>query len=92
MLLFTYLLSGLMHYFKPVLNVLQIQGNKGYFKDAIKEGIYSLPLPICSPGTSKIHQQLLSLRANQTFATAFLIATPIIGFDAILISIPLLGE
>ncbi|MEL0658939.1 permease [Psychromonas arctica] len=92
MLLFAYLLSGLMHYFKPALNVLPAQGNKGHFKDAIKGVLYGLPLPICSPAASKMHQQLLSLGANQTFATAFLIATPIIGFDAILISIPLLGE
>lgn len=92
MLLFAYLLSGLMHYFKPTLNVLSAQGNKSYFKDAIKGVFYGLPLPVCSPVASKMHQQLLGLGANQTFATAFLIATPIIGFDAILISIPLLGE
>ncbi|TEW53997.1 permease [Psychromonas sp. RZ22] len=92
MLLLAYLLSGLMHYFKPALDVLPEQGNKGYFKDAIKGVIYGLPLPICSPVASKMHQKLLGLGANQTFATAFLIATPIIGFDAILISIPLLGE
>ncbi len=29
--------------------------------------------------------------ANQTFATAFLIAAPVIGFDALFISLPLLG-
>ena len=92
MLLFAYLLSGLMHYFKPALNVLPAQGNKSHFKDAIKGVLYGLPLPICSPAASKMHQQLLNLGVNQTFATAFLIATPIIGFDAILISIPLLGE
>lgn len=92
MLLFAYLLSGLMHYFKPTINVLPAIGNKSYFKDAVKGVLYGLPLPVCSPTASKMHQQLLGLGANQTFATAFLIATPIIGFDAILISIPLLGE
>lgn len=92
MLLIAYLLSGLMHYFKPTLNVLPEQGSPGYFKDAMKGVMYGLPLPVCSPAASKMHQQLLGLGANQTFATAFLIATPIIGFDAILISIPLLGE
>jgi uncharacterized membrane protein YraQ (UPF0718 family) len=92
MLLFAYLLSGLMHYFKPALNVLPVQENKGYFNNALKGVLYGLPLPICSPAASKMHQQLLNLGTNQTFATAFLIATPIIGFDAILISIPLLGE
>ena len=92
MLLLAYLLSGLMHYFKPTLNVLPTLHNKAYFKDAIKGVVYGLPLPVCSPAASKMHQQLLGLGANQTFATAFLIATPIIGFDAVLISIPLLGE
>ena len=92
MLLLAYLLSGLMHYFKPTVNVLPTLHNKAYFKDAIKGVVYGLPLPVCSPAASKMHQQLLGLGANQTFATAFLIATPIIGFDAILISIPLLGE
>ncbi|TEW52620.1 permease [Psychromonas algicola] len=92
MLLFAYLLSGLMHYFKPDLNVLPEEKKKGYFKDAVKGALYGLPLPICSPAASKMHQQLLGLGVNQTFATAFLIATPIIGFDALLISIPLLGE
>ena len=92
MLLLAYCLSGLMHYFKPTLDVLPDQHNKAYFKNAIKGVFYGLPLPVCSPAASKMHQQLLGLGANQTFATAFLIATPIIGFDAILISLPLLGE
>ena len=91
MLLIAYLLSGLMHYFKPTLNVQLALKKEGYFKDAVKGALYGLPLPVCSPAASKMHQQLLSLGANQTFATAFLIATPIIGFDAILISVPLLG-
>ena len=92
MLLFAYLLSGLMHYFKPALNVLPKEKKGGYFTDAVKGALYGLPLPVCSPAASKMHQQLLGLGVNQTFATAFLIATPIIGFDALLISIPLLGE
>jgi len=92
MLLLAYLLSALMHYFQSAFNVLPHQKSNGYFKDAVKGALYGLPLPICSPGASKMHQQLLNSGTNQTFATAFLIATPIIGFDALLISIPLLGE
>ncbi|WP_022942647.1 permease, partial [Psychromonas hadalis] len=92
MLLFAYLLSALMHYFKPKFSIMPMQGSQHFFKDSLKGVVYGLPLPVCSPSASKMHQQLLGLGANQTFATAFLIATPIIGFDALLISLPLLGE
>lgn len=92
MLLIAYFLSALMHYFKPALSLtIPLQGSQCFFKDAVKGLIYGLPLPICSPSATKMHQQLLGLGANQTFATAFLIAAPIIGFDALLISLPLLG-
>ncbi|ABM05317.1 permease [Psychromonas ingrahamii 37] len=92
MLLIAYFLSALMHYFKPALSLtIPEQESSSFFKDALKGLIYGLPLPICSPSASKMHQQLLGLGANQTFATAFLIAAPIIGFDALLISLPLLG-
>jgi uncharacterized membrane protein YraQ (UPF0718 family) len=92
MLLLAYFLSALMHYFKPKLSIMPMQGSQYFFKDSLKGVVYGLPLPVCSPSASKMHQQLLGLGANQTFATAFLIATPIIGFDALLISLPLLGE
>jgi uncharacterized membrane protein YraQ (UPF0718 family) len=92
MLLFAYFLSALMHYFKPKFSVLPMQGSSAYCKDAAKGMLYGLPLPVCSPSASKMHQQLLAMGANQTFATAFLIAAPIVGFDAILISLPLLGS
>jgi uncharacterized membrane protein YraQ (UPF0718 family) len=92
MLLFAYFLSALMHYFKPKFSIMPMQGSQNFFMDSLKGVTYGLPLPVCSPSASKMHQQLLQLGANQTFATAFLIATPIIGFDALLISLPLLGE
>ncbi|WP_019616814.1 permease [Psychromonas ossibalaenae] len=91
MLLLAYFLSALMHYFKPAFSILPMQGSRTYLKDGLKGVIYGLPLPVCSPSAAKMHQQLLGMGANQTFATAFLIATPIIGFDALLISLPLLG-
>jgi uncharacterized membrane protein YraQ (UPF0718 family) len=92
MLLFAYFLSALMHYFKPKFSIMPMQGSQNFLLDSLKGVTYGLPLPVCSPSASKMHQQLLQLGANQTFATAFLIATPIIGFDALLISLPLLGE
>jgi uncharacterized membrane protein YraQ (UPF0718 family) len=92
MLLFAYFLSALMHYFKLKFSIMPMQGSQNFLLDSLKGVTYGLPLPVCSPSASKMHQQLLQLAANQTFATAFLIATPIIGFDALLISLPLLGE
>ncbi|WP_028863482.1 permease [Psychromonas aquimarina] len=91
MLLLAYFLSALMHYFKPKFSILPMQGSRTYLQDGLKGVVYGLPLPVCSPSAAKMHQQLLGMGANQTFATAFLIATPIIGFDALLISLPLLG-
>jgi len=92
MLLLAYFLSALMHYFQPKFSIMPMQGSANFLKDSAKGVIYGLPLPVCSPSASKMHQQLLGLGANQTFATAFLIAAPIIGFDALLVSLPLLGE
>lgn len=91
MLLIAYFFSALMHYFKPKLSTIPMQGSSSFFKDGLKGVIYGLPLPICAPSAAKMHQQLMGMGANQTFATAFLIAAPIIGFDALLISLPLLG-
>ena len=91
MLLLAYFVSGLMHYFKPKFAVLPGLGSQSFVKDSLKGVAYGLPLPVCSPSASRVHQQLLARGANQTFATAFLIAAPIIGFDALFLSLPLLG-
>ena len=50
-----------------------------------------LPLPICSCGVVPLYQQLVQRGASTTAAVAFLIATPELGIDAILLSVPLLG-
>jgi uncharacterized membrane protein YraQ (UPF0718 family) len=50
-----------------------------------------LPLPICSCGVVPLYQQLVQQGASTTAAVAFLIATPELGIDAILLSVPLLG-
>ena len=91
-LLLAYFFSALMHYFKPQFLHPPTQQSKHYFKDSVQGVLRGLPLPVCSPTATKMHQTFLGQGANQTFATAFLIATPIIGFDAILISLPLLGD
>jgi uncharacterized membrane protein YraQ (UPF0718 family) len=50
-----------------------------------------LPLPICSCGVVPLYQQLVQQGASTTAAVAFLVATPELGIDAVLLSVPLLG-
>ncbi|MCK5818525.1 MAG: permease [Psychromonas sp.] len=90
-LLVAYFLSSLMHYFNPKRLYTPRRGSKQFLKESLRGVAVGLPLPICSPAATKMHQTFLKQGANQTFATAFLIATPIIGFDSLSISLPLLG-
>ncbi len=91
-LLLAYFLSALMHYFNPQRLYTPTRGSRQFLKESLRGVAVGLPLPICSPTANKMHQTFLKQGANQTFATAFLIATPIIGFDSLSISLPLLGE
>ncbi|WP_094751337.1 permease [Psychromonas sp. CD1] len=90
-LLIAYFLSGLMHYFKPTYLSLPKQDSCSFANDSVKGLVYGLALPVCSKQANTIYQQLLASGVNQTFALAFLIATPIIAFDSLLISLPLLN-
>lgn len=58
---------------------------------SIRGMTFGLPLPICSCGIIPIYHFLISKGIPASAALAFLVATPEIGLDAILISIPLLG-
>ncbi|MCF7808768.1 MAG: permease [Candidatus Marinimicrobia bacterium] len=53
--------------------------------------LFGLPLPICSCGVVPLYHSLVRRGVPMGAAIAFLIATPELGIDAILISIPLLG-
>jgi uncharacterized membrane protein YraQ (UPF0718 family) len=52
---------------------------------------FGLPLPVCSCGVLPVYRSLIAAGAPATAAMAFLVATPEIGLDAFLISVPLLG-
>lgn len=53
---------------------------------------FGLPMPICSCGVLPLYQSLVKRGAPPAAGVAFLIATPELGLDAILLSIPLLGS
>jgi uncharacterized membrane protein YraQ (UPF0718 family) len=60
-------------------------------RQAVSGMALGLPLPICSCGVAPLYQGLLRQGVAPTAALAFLVATPELGLDAVLLSLPLLG-
>ena len=52
---------------------------------------FGLPLPVCSCGVVPLYRSIVVAGVPPTAAMAFLIATPELSLDAVLISLPLLG-
>ena len=52
---------------------------------------FGLPLPICSCGVLPFYETLARAGVPSAAGVAFLVATPELGIDAVLISLPLLG-
>ena len=52
---------------------------------------FGLPLPICSCGVVPVYRSLVMQGVPATAGMAFLVATPELSLDALLISLPLLG-
>ena len=52
---------------------------------------FGLPLPLCSCGVVPVYRSLVARGVPATAALGFLVATPELGLDAVLISLPLLG-
>ncbi len=63
----------------------------GSSSQAMRGVAFGLPLPICSCGVIPLYQSLITQGVPATAAMAFLVATPELGVDAVLISLPLLG-
>ena len=52
---------------------------------------FGLPLPVCSCGVVPLYRSIVVAGVPPTAAMAFLIATPELSLDAVLITLPLLG-
>lgn len=89
-LLLAYLGAGLLGEFMPASSMGWL-GRGGSLAQALRGTAVGLPIPVCSCGTLPLYQGLVRRGAPATAAMAFLIATPELGLDAVLISIPLLG-
>jgi uncharacterized protein len=89
-LLVAYTFSGLIKSFLPDSGVHWLKKG-GSVIQSLKGVLFGLPLPICSCGVLPIYESLLKRGVPVTSSIGFLIATPELGIDALLISIPLLG-
>ena len=90
-LLIAYLAGGLIQAFLPKASVQWLQKGSS-FRQSFKGMMFGLPLPVCSCGVVPLYKSLVQRGTPIAAAMAFFIATPELGFDAILISLPLLGK
>ncbi|MBX9856637.1 MAG: permease [Gemmatimonadaceae bacterium] len=89
-LLLAYFAAGLVHAWLPTSSLAWLsRGSR--LRQAGSGMLVGLPLPICSCGVVPLYQQLVQQGVSSTAALAFLVATPELGIDAVLLSIPLLG-
>lgn len=89
-LLFAFFLSGMLRIFLSPNTATWLKTGSSFFQ-SLKGVIFGLPLPICSCGILPLYKTLVQAGVPATAGMAFLIATPEIGLDALLITIPLLG-
>ncbi|MBO1319519.1 permease [Acanthopleuribacter pedis] len=90
-LVLAYVLAGLATSFVPK-SYAQWMGRGRPLMQSFRGMVVGLPLPVCSCGVVPLYHTLVRKGAPPTAAMAFLIATPELGIDAVLISLPLLGE
>jgi uncharacterized membrane protein YraQ (UPF0718 family) len=89
-LLLAYMSAGLIYAFLPRASVAWM--SKGPpLSQALRGMAFGLPLPICSCGVVPMYRSLVLQGIPIPAAMAFLIATPELSLDALLLSLPLLG-
>ena len=66
-------------------------GKGGAPKQALKGTLFGLPLPICSCGVVPVYRTLMDRGVPAAAGMAFLVATPELGIEAVILSVPFLG-
>jgi uncharacterized protein len=89
-LLVGYVLAGLIATFMPRASIGWISRGSS-FSQAGRGMAFGIPLPICSCGVVPLYHSLIKKGVPAPAAMAFLVATPELGIESILLSIPLLG-
>lgn len=89
-LLLAYAAAGLVQALLPAGSVRWLaQGSR--LGQAVRGALFGLPLPVCSCGVVPVYRSLVLQGVPAAAGLAFLIATPELGLDAVLLSVPLLG-
>ncbi|MEE2961736.1 MAG: permease [Myxococcota bacterium] len=89
-LLTAFIGAGLLHGFaKQDWIAFLKKGNR--FSQSVKGVAVGIPLPICSCGVLPFYRSLIQRGVPPAAGIGFLIATPELGIDAIILSVPLLG-
>lgn len=89
-LLVGYLLAGLVIALMTPARAAWLSGGSAAGQ-ALRGVAFGLPLPVCSCGVLPLYASLVERGVPATAALAFLVATPELGLDAVLLSLPLLG-
>ncbi len=89
-LLLAYLMAGLISTFLPQASVRWMSRGDAV-SQSLKGMAVGLPLPVCSCGVVPLFRSLSRRGAPAAAAVAFLISTPELSLDAVLLSFPLLG-
>ncbi|HUH00720.1 MAG TPA: permease [Kofleriaceae bacterium] len=89
-LLVAFALAGLVQVFMPQATLRWLRRGSPLGQTA-RGMAFGLPLPICSCGVIPLYHTMIKRGVPATAAMAFLVATPELGLDAVLISLPLLG-
>ena len=89
-LLVAFVLAGLVATFLPEAPLRWLRRGSP-LAQAARGVAFGLPLPLCSCGVVPVYRSLLQRGVPAAAAMAFLVATPELGIDAVLLSIPLLG-
>lgn len=85
-----YLLAGLVKELMPQASITWMARGSAPVQ-AARGMLFGIPLPICSCGIVPIYQGLVERGLPSTAALAFLVATPEIGVESIILSYSLLG-
>lgn len=89
-LLLGYLMAGLLGTFLPASSIRWL-ARGARWNQAVRGVTLGLPIPVCSCGVVPLYRSLIQRGAPPSAALAFLVATPELGVDAVILSIPLLG-
>ena len=89
-LLLAYLAAGIVYGLLPRTSFAWL-GRGSPLSQASRGVAFGMPLPVCSCGVVPLYRSLVAQGVPAPAGMAFLVATPELSLDAVLISIPLLG-